>query len=88
MRLRDDIFLYPVGHEYAVINPGNIEEQKSYIYQMNECTALLWQTFQKREFTEEDMVDVLCQHYDVSKEHALRDVRQMLQVWKNYELLA
>lgn len=88
MRLRDNIFLYPVGHEFAVIDPGKNWKQESYIYPMNECCALLWNTFQRREFTAEDMADVLCQHYDVSREVAMADVHQMLQEWENYELLA
>ena len=55
---------------------------------MNEATAMLWEAFQGRDFTEEDMADVLCETYDVSREVALHDIREMLQQWKDYELLA
>lgn len=55
---------------------------------MNEATAMLWEAFQGRDFTVEDMADVLCETYDVSRDVALHDIREMLQQWKDYELLA
>ena len=88
MRLRRDIHLYSVGQEFALIDPGANTECESYICPMNEAAALLWKTFQDKEIDEEAMADVLCDHYEVSHEVALRDIRQLLETWKSYGLLA
>lgn len=88
MRLRSDIRLYRLGKEQVVVNPGRNSERESYLYPMNEATAMLWEAFQGREVTVEAMADVLCEAYDVSRDVALHDIREMLQQWKDYELLA
>lgn len=88
MRLRSDINLYQLGKESVVVNPGHNSDLQSYIYPMNEAAAMLWQTFHGRDFTVEAMADVLCKTYDVSRDMALHDIRELLQLWKDYELLA
>lgn len=86
MRLRTDVHLYSIGREFVLIDSGiNVDE--SYICPMNEAAALLWDAFQNRDIQEEEMADVLCAHYDVSREVALKDIRQLLQTWESYGLL-
>ena len=87
MLLRSDIHLFQLGKDHVVVNPGRNSELESYIYPMNEAAAMLWERFQGRDFTVEDMVDVLCEAYDVSRDVALHDIQEMLQLWKDYELL-
>lgn len=87
MRLRTDVHLIQLGHEHIVIDPGHNRELENYIYPMTDAAALLWETFQGREADPEAMADVLCANYDVSRDVALQDIREMLSTWTDYGLI-
>ena len=58
---------------------GNIDF--SDIISMNETSAYLWKQVQGKEFTPEQLVELLMQEYDVAEGEALRDVEQLIKVW-------
>ena len=57
------------------------------VYTMNETAALLWRTFAKRDFTQEEMVNVLCKEYEVTQERATDDVEKLIKDWFSYGLI-
>ena len=57
------------------------------VYTMNETAATLWQEFEAKEFTPEDMVNVLLQEYDVTQEKATTDVNSLLKEWSTMGLM-
>lgn len=87
MKLREDIRLYRLGNEYAVVDPGRNDERQSYVYPMNDAAALLWERFQGHEPDVEAMADVLCEEYDVPRDTAVRDIQELLRQWQEYGLL-
>lgn len=56
------------------------------VYTMNETAAMLWQAFAGRDFTAEEMVEALCQEYDVTPEQAKADVEALLREWDSFGL--
>lgn len=57
------------------------------VYTMNETAALLWKTFAKRSFTQDEMVNALCEEYDVAQEQATNDVENLVKDWISYGLV-
>lgn len=53
----------------------------SNIISMNESSAYLWQNIQGKEFTHEDLVDLLIQEYEVDEATALKDVKALTELW-------
>ena len=51
------------------------------IISMNESSAYLWQNIQGKEFTHEDLVDLLTQEYEVDEATALKDVKALTELW-------
>lgn len=54
----------------------------SKIIMLNETATYLWEAVQGKEFTADEMADLLCQEYEVEHSQALADVTDMLAKWK------
>ena len=55
---------------------------------MNATAAYLFKELKEREFTAEDMAQLLTDRYDVSAETALADARTLAASWQDAGLLA
>ena len=82
MRTNPDIKLFHVGSDYFAVDMSAETVNYTHLYKMNEATAMLWEAFQGKDFDDEMMVDKLCEEYDVPRDVALRDVRQLLSEWQ------
>ena len=51
------------------------------VYRLTSAAAWLWNKAQDRDFSEEDLVDWLCQDYDISRQQACEDVHSLLEDW-------
>ena len=50
---------------------------------MNETSAFLWNNIQGKEFTHDDLVDLLTETYQVDAQKALEDVTRLVENWKS-----
>lgn len=48
---------------------------------MNETAAYIWEHLTGKDFTEEDMAEVLLKEYDVDKATALADCKSLAERW-------
>ena len=67
--------------ENIIVAEGEENIDFSDIISMNETSAYLWKQVQGKEFTPEQLVELLMQEYDVAEGEALRDVEQLIKVW-------
>jgi hypothetical protein len=88
MRLNQQLRLRHVGSSYFIVDPGCENIDLSYILTLNRPAAFLWETFLQREFTVEMMAESLCRHFEVEQATALQDVKNMLEQWKEYGMMA
>ena len=82
MELRD------VCGEKVVIAEGLENLDFSKMINLNESAAYLWQAVSGRDFSESELVDLLCAAYDVDRETATGDVRSLVASWKDEVLIA
>ncbi len=82
MELRD------VCGEKVVIAEGLENLDFSKMINLNESAAYLWQAVSGRDFSESELVDLLCAAYDVDRETATADVRSLVASWKDEGLIA
>lgn len=70
-----------VCREHVILAKGlqNVDFNK--IISLNESAAYLWEAVQGKEFTPETLADLLMQEYEVDKETALADAREMAKAW-------
>ncbi len=87
MQLKKNLRLRKVGSKYMIVDNSTEQVNMVDVYTMNETAAMLWQRFVEREFTPEEMVEVLCQEYEVTREQALADVEALLGEWNSFGLM-
>lgn len=81
MRTKKGFNLRNVCGENIIVAEGEENIDFSDIISMNETSAYLWKQVQGKEFTPEQLVELLMQEYDVVEGEALRDAEQLIKVW-------
>lgn len=81
MRTKKGFVLHNVCGENVVIAEGKENIDFNNIISMNETAAYIWENLTGKDFTEEDMAEVLLKEYDVDKATALADCKSLAERW-------
>ncbi len=81
MKAKPGFNLRVVCGENIIVAEGEENIDFSNIISMNESSAYLWQNIQGKEFTHEDLVDLLTQEYEVDEATAMKDVKALTELW-------
>jgi len=82
MRIKDGFTLRTICGEHVVVGEGLAMVNFNKLLSLNASAAYLWEQVQGRDFTEEDLVALLTDKYEVSADQARQDVDKLLQTWK------
>lgn len=88
MRLLDGFVLRSICNEHIVTGEGLARVDFSKVISLNPTAAYLWEQVQDKDFTAEDLVDLLTERYDVDRERARADVDKLLVSWREAGLMA
>ena len=88
MKLKDNLVLREIAGEYMIVNPFNDSVDMTQVLSLNETAGWLWKQVEGKEFECADLVNLLCNEYEVSPEDAEADVRELCEEWKKNGLLA
>lgn len=78
MELKNGLVLRHIGGDYVIVDPGQGTVDMTAVYTLNEVAAWLWKQLEGKDFTCEQMVDLLTTRYDVERERALKDVETLV----------
>ena len=81
MRIKEGFILRSICGEYVVVGEGLSQVNFNKMLSLNDSAAYLWKEAEGRDFTEEDLIQLLLDRYDVSTELAASDVRKLLETW-------
>ena len=81
MKIKEGFILRQICGEYVVVGEGLAQVNFNKMLSLNETAAYLWDAVKGKEFTKEDMVNLLLERYEVEKERAAEDVDKLLAVW-------
>ena len=81
MKIKDGFILRSICGEYIVVGEGLAQVNFNKMLSMNESAAYLWKEITGKEFTREDLVQLLLDQYEVSKEQAAADVDKLVDIW-------
>ena len=70
-----------------IVQVGDANVNLTDVYTLNHSAATLWEAFVDKDFVAGDLVDLLCEKYEVTREVAQQDVDRLLSDWKAYGLL-
>ena len=57
------------------------------VFTLNQTAAKMWKFIEGKDFTAEEIVDWLCENYEVNRQTAEKDVERQLNDWKNFGLI-
>lgn len=82
MKTKKGFRLRTICSEHIITAEGIENIDFSRIINMNESSAYLWKKIEGKEFTEEQLVSLLTDEYEVDEETARNDVKQLVAKWK------
>lgn len=88
MRLNASMKLRKLGNRYFMVDNKQRVVNFNNIYELNESAAYLWNRLGNADFTEEMLVEYLCEKYEVSKEKAASDVKALLRKWQDWGIIS
>lgn len=81
MRLKEGFRLRNLCREYIVVAEGLQQVNFNKMIALNATAAYLWQNVEGKEFTVQDLADLLTAEYEVDAETALKDSEIIAQKW-------
>ena len=78
MRVSKDLILREVAGEYILIPVGKAALEIHGMINLSESAVLLWKKLQE-DCTEEELVQALLVEYDIDRETAAADVRELIE---------
>lgn len=83
MKAKEGFNLRTVCGEQIIVAEGKENIDFSNIISMNETSAYLWEAIKDKEFSLEDLVELLLEQYEVDKDIASKDVEALVKQWKD-----
>lgn len=87
MLLNPELKLRKVGRHSMIVDVCSDNINLTNVYELNATAAWLWESVAGIDFTEDTLVDLLCDSYDVSPEQARADIRRLLEKWRKLHLM-
>lgn len=81
MKLKQNFTLRNICGEYVLTPEGTDNIDFTNILSINETAAFLWEKLKEKEFTTEDMANLLLSEYNTTQEQALTDCKELAQIW-------
>lgn len=82
MRIKDGFTLRSLCGEYIVVGEGLAQVNFNKLLSLNESAAYLWKAVEGKDFTADDLTDLLLEQYEVEREQAAADVEALLKTWQ------
>lgn len=81
MTIKEGFILRKICGEYVVVGEGLSQVNFNKMLSLNASAAYLWEQFQGKEFTVQDMANALLDRYDVDQERAYQDAAALAGKW-------
>lgn len=78
MKINKDLKVRNVVNEHVVLFPSKGNDKSTRILSLNSTSNFLWESLKDRDFTCEDVVELLCSHYEVEREVAQADAQKWI----------
>lgn len=86
MKLKDGFRMRNICGESIIVAEGNRFVNFNKMISLNKTAAYLWENVYGREFTTEDLAQLLVDKYEVDMELALKDSAALVSKWAEAEL--
>lgn len=81
MRIKEGFVLRTMLGEHVVVGEGLAQVNFNRLLSLNSTAAYLWESVVGKDFTVEDLAQLILDKYDVSQEQALADSDSITKTW-------
>ena len=81
MKTIEGYVLKSLGSQNLLVGVGANVAHSGVLRNLNESAAYLWKSVEGKDFTEEMLVDLLIDEYEVSREEATEAVKDLVKDW-------
>ena len=86
MKIKEGFVLRQMCGENIVSGEGLQHINFNKLISLNESAAYLWKELQGKDFTTEEMAELLIQRYGIDKQLAMTDAEKLMASWKEIGL--
>ena len=83
MQIKQGFKLKEVCGERILVPMGENNVDFSKLIALNDSSYLLWRRMEKGPFTSEELVNILCEEYDVTPDVAVKDVENLIKQYRS-----
>ncbi len=87
MKIKSDFTIQKVGSSFVAIAVGESSKTFRTMIKLNSTGAFLWNLLSEKDMTEEELTEALLAEYDVDRETAANDVRKIVEVLTQNNIL-
>ena len=81
MKIKEGFILRKICGEYVVVGEGLAQVNFNKMLSLNQSAAYLWEAVSGKEFSKEDLIQLLLDKYEVTPERAAADVDKLTAIW-------
>ena len=81
MKIKEGFILRTICGEHVVVGEGLAQVNFNKMLSLNSSAAYLWESVTGKEFTVEDLTNLLTEKYDVSADKAAEDAAKVAEIW-------
>lgn len=86
MKIKQGFRLRQICGENIIVAEGKENIDFSKIISLNDTAAYIWEQLAGRDFTDDNVADIICQEYDIDRQTATKDAKQLCQKWNEIGL--
>ena len=88
MKISKEFMLRDIAGEYFVVPTGKAVFQFMGLITLNEVGRFLWELLQSKEYSMDQLIQKICQSYEVEEAVAQSDVREFIDALKSRGILS
>ncbi len=81
MKQKEGFKLRHIGKEHIIVAEGLENIDFSKIISLNDSASMLWEAIEGKEFTVEELADLLIEEFNIDHETALADAQSLAEGW-------
>lgn len=87
LHTKNNLKLRKIGNQYMIVEVCDELINMSDVFSMNKTAANIWERIDKGGCTFEQLVEWICDRYDVSRNTVGNDLEKLLEEWKSFGLI-
>lgn len=87
MKLKTNLKLRKVGNRYMLVDVSDNDVNVTDVYRFNDTAAFVWNAVEQYDFDSDQLATLLCSEYNVDRNVAINDIRELLSSWRTLGLV-